>query len=42
MVAPVSVTAVLSDRVHEVLDGSAERVEAIDTRYALLREIDEG
>ncbi|WP_129784514.1 MurR/RpiR family transcriptional regulator [Promicromonospora panici] len=42
MVAPVSVTAVLSDRVHEVLDGSAERVEAIDARYALLREIDEG
>ncbi|WP_454858690.1 MurR/RpiR family transcriptional regulator [Promicromonospora soli] len=42
MVAPVSVMAVLSDRVHEVLDGAGARVEAIDARYALLREIDEG
>jgi DNA-binding MurR/RpiR family transcriptional regulator len=41
MVAPVSVVAVLSDRVHEVLGGAADRVEAIDARYELLREIDE-
>lgn len=41
MVAPVSVVAMLSDRVHEMLDGAAERVEAIDARYALLHEIDE-
>jgi hypothetical protein len=27
--------------VHEVLDGSTARVEAIDARYELLREIDE-
>lgn len=41
LVAPVSVVAMLSDRVHEVLDGSTARVEAIDARYELLREIDE-
>ncbi|WP_423463533.1 MurR/RpiR family transcriptional regulator [Promicromonospora sp. MS192] len=42
MVAPVSVVAALSDRVHELLDGAGSRVDAIDARYALLREIDEG
>jgi len=41
MVAPVSVVALLSDRVHEALDSAGARVEAIDDRYALLREIDE-
>ncbi|MCP2264156.1 MurR/RpiR family transcriptional regulator [Promicromonospora thailandica] len=41
MVAPVSLVAAISDRVHEVLDGAPARVDAIDDRYALLREIDE-
>ncbi|MFI2366464.1 MurR/RpiR family transcriptional regulator [Promicromonospora sp. NPDC019610] len=41
LVAPVSVVAMLSDRVHEVLDGAGARVEAIDARYELLHEIDE-